>query len=370
MQLKLPSGIHILLYVPGRMGGCWTSYSSSLQHTCIQGKILLFRPSVQQPPLTTREVKVLSLTVIWRERKTEEERERERKESDYTGGGAQRKRKSEKKGHTQKGRGKRRDENPNESSSPNGQTVKPCVHVCVCVFVSMCLSYLLIEMRWGVKYPFKRPITVCKVKCAFGGVGVRSCVCVCSAYQLLLTTDTMRSVCVCKESVNANVCMAYQSQDTPYILKTYIRMCVCVQTRMWMHDGNMSTCVLHRINKWVCMFVHMYTTIKWGSFIFPVHVCVCDWMCLCVCMCGYNFILLSQPLVKEPFRAQVEFLQRFLTLLSPSLPFWLSPSFLHLCLIISVYSSVFFSPLFFWSHPARLAHHIILYLLISKSSQW
>lgn len=39
-------------------------------------------------------------------------------------------------------------------------------------------------------------------------------------------------VCVCKESVNANVCMAYQSQDTPYILKMYIRMCVCVQTRM------------------------------------------------------------------------------------------------------------------------------------------
>ena len=54
----------------------------------------------------------------------------------------------------------------------------------------------------------------------------------------------------------------------------------------------------------------------------------------------YNFILLSQPLVKEPFRAQVEFLQRLLTLLSSSLPLWLPPSFLHLCLIISVSSSV------------------------------
>lgn len=117
--------------------------------------------------------------------------------------------------------------------------------------------------------------------------------------------------------------------------------------RMWIHDGNMSTCVLHRINKWVCMFVHMYTTIKWGSFIFPVHVCVCDWMCLCVCMCGYNFILLSQPLVKEPFRAQVEFLlpdtsfpltaSLTFTIFSPSLSHYLC---LFLCLLFSSVLSV------------------------------
>lgn len=47
------------------------------QQTCTQGKTLQFRPSVQQPPLTTQEVKPLSVTVIWRERQREGERERD-----------------------------------------------------------------------------------------------------------------------------------------------------------------------------------------------------------------------------------------------------------------------------------------------------
>ncbi len=55
------------------------SSSSSPQQTCTQGETPLFRPSVQQPPLTTQEVKPLSLTVIWRERQKEREKERERK---------------------------------------------------------------------------------------------------------------------------------------------------------------------------------------------------------------------------------------------------------------------------------------------------
>ena len=42
--------------------------SAGPRQTCTQGKTLLFRPSAQQPPLTTQEVKPLSVTVIWRER--------------------------------------------------------------------------------------------------------------------------------------------------------------------------------------------------------------------------------------------------------------------------------------------------------------
>lgn len=86
-----------------------------------------------------------------------------------------------------------------------------------------------------------------------------------------------------------------------------------------------------------------------SGLVFPVGVwmcvCVCERERECVCVCDYdwiwryNFTLLSQTLVKKPFRAQVEFPQHFLTLLSFSLPLWLPPSFLHLCLIISVFSS-------------------------------
>lgn len=50
------------------------SSSPCPRQTCTQGTTPLFRPSVQQPPLTTREVKPLSLTVIRRERQREGEK--------------------------------------------------------------------------------------------------------------------------------------------------------------------------------------------------------------------------------------------------------------------------------------------------------
>lgn len=114
-----------------RVVHCKLPVSPSLSRLVCRKNGLPFWPPVQQSPLTTREVKPLSLTLMWRERWTGGWK----KESEYTLGGKQRK--SEKKGHTWTGR----DENPNESSSPNGQPVRLCVHVCVCVSEGVCPTF-------------------------------------------------------------------------------------------------------------------------------------------------------------------------------------------------------------------------------------
>ena len=157
-------------------------------------------------------------------------------------------------------------------------------------------------------------------------------VCVCNAYQLPLTIDTIKCVCVwgC-----ACVCVTCKCESV--ILKQGRNLFACLHVRRKQIESTVHYKQVCEVNLHICP--HACSNQVWKL----PSVCVC--VCVCVCanvtewVCAYNFILLSQPLVKEPFRAQVEFPLRLLTLLSSSLPLWLPPSFLPLCLIISVSSS-------------------------------
>lgn len=151
----------------------------------------------------------------------------------------------------------------------------------------------------------------------FGGLCVCMCAHVCYAYQLLL--GAMHEwMCMCLHST----CL-WQSNSSTRAMWAQVRH--AAQTSLGLCDK-------------ICHHVWVNSHICPRAFSSKVWKLVKAWdVSECVCIISF---LLSQPLVKEPFRTQVEFLQLLLTLLSSSLPLWLPPSFLHLCLIISPSFSV------------------------------